>query len=157
MELVWLRCLLHWRSVCHGASSLGMKRKVKMRKRLREGSEKREKFCWKFGGEMKWSRGVPTVITQSLTLMWQCTGFRAFNLILSTLLAIEFQFSSFENTKILFSFSIIHIQIFEYLSHENSDPKLSQTDGHLWNPLSLDDRSWKLSDVTQFSWSPNKL
>ena len=33
-------------------------------RRLREGREKREKFCWKFGGEMKWNRGVTTVITQ---------------------------------------------------------------------------------------------
>ena len=62
-----------------------------------------------------------------------------------------------ENTKILFSFSIIHIQNFEYLSHENNDPKLSQTYGHPWDPLGLDDGSWKLSDITQLSCYPNML
>ena len=33
------------------------------------------------------------------------------------------------------------------VSHENNDPKLSQIDGHLWDPLNLDDRSWNLGDT----------
>ena len=67
------------------------------------------------------------------------------------------QFSTFENTKILFSFFIIHVQNFEFLSHGNSHPKSSQTVCHPWDSLGLDDESWKLSDITKFLWYPNKL
>ena len=72
-------------------------------------------------------------------------------------LATEFQFSSFENSWNLFSLSITYIHFFESLRHENSHSKLLQIDAHSWVPFSLDDGSWKLIDITQFSSHPNKL
>ena len=59
--------------------------------------------------------------------------------------------------RIVFSISIIQTQNFEFLSDGNNHPKPSQTLCHLWDPLVLNDGSWKLSDITQFSCYPNKL
>jgi len=65
---------------CHGASSLGMEREVKMRKgsenekRLREGSEKGKKFQQKIWGKMKWNRGSSNGHNQpkmDVTMHWQ--------------------------------------------------------------------------------------
>ena len=57
----------------------------------------------------------------------------------------------------MFSVSITHYSKIRELSDGNNHPKPSQIIIHLWDPLVLDDGSWKLSDVTQFSCYPNNL
>ena len=47
--------------------------------------------------------------------------------------------------------------IFESPSNKNHNPKLIQTNHHLWNPYDLDDGNRRLSDITQNSSHPNKL
>ena len=47
--------------------------------------------------------------------------------------------------------------IFESPSNKNHNPKLIQTNHHLWNPYDLDDGNRRLSDITQNLSHPNKL
>ena len=69
-------------------------------------------------------------------------------------IAIKLITQTSKNTKIFFFFHPnSNFWVFEWNNH----PKLSQTLCHLWAPLVLDDGSWKLSDITQFSCYPNKL
>ena len=53
----------------------------------------------------------------------------------------------------MFSVSITYHSKIRELSDGNNHPKPSQTIIHLWDLLILDDGAWKLSDITQFSWS----
>ena len=58
-----------------------------------------------------------------------------------TILPLNFSFQVLKTTKTCFHFPSPTSIFFEYLSHENNDPKLSQTKGHPWDPLNLDDGS----------------
>ena len=103
-------------------------------------------------GDKKWTRKREKV-WWSTCVVWSWVPLIVFYY--QTVIKLITQTS--ENTKIVFLVSIIQTQNFEFLSYGNNHPKPSQTIIYLWDLFVLDDGSWKLSNITQFSCYPNKV
>ena len=75
---------------------------------------------------------------------------------LITKMSLKTEFWKLKTPKCIFSFHNSSLQN-KKSCDGNNDPKLIQTNAHLWDPHDLDDGNRKLSDITQNSSPPNKL
>ena len=112
---------------------------------------------WGWRGKWKWEEA--TVITQSLTLMRQCTGKGPTTS--SNLPTCHWNsvFEFWKQVKPVFNFGHSHPFSWEtewWKRWFKTNPNKCWNFENRWDPHDLDDKNKKLSDITQNSLHPNK-
>ena len=147
---LWILNMVEHGLWCHGASSLGMRREVKMRRgwerEVRRGKILSNKFSekWSLTGE------APTVIT-SLRWMGQCIGKGAYRDSLFTGLSLSHGWWVLKTSEMCFHFPSSSLIFLSNRITKTGSPNMShgvQTRCFSWAPSILDHKWWKQDYIT---------
>ena len=142
---------------CHGASSLGMRREVKMRRGWEREARRGKIFSENFFGKMECNRGSPNGHT-SLRWMGQYTGDRAHLDSEFTRLPLNHGWWVSKTSEKCFHFLSSSLIFLSNRITKTRSPNMSdrvQTKYFPWVPPVLDDEWWKQDYITQNSLHPN--